>query len=576
MMPMEMGSASGYAARHPWLSRWLPPVAVATMMGCLAHASAQLLQVFYPPTLPLYFVLTAVSGVLLGYGVYRLGQATIPSEAERRSLRLLVLVAVFLILKGLSFAVEALAAVQLAELPAQTTWMERLVAPWLFFSVWLSALERVVVTQLAAWAVDPRQFFDLTTLLGFACFLCSWSVALATARDFARIGVPSEDRQERPPLTTITQRFLTGGVLLLLVAGMARTELWGLWTEARPSLPNVLVTLWVYVILGFGLVAYTHLLTRVCRWQNERARIADDLAGRWLRYGLAFMAGAAALALMLPTRFTLPLLDWGRWLLWLLMLGGTFLFYVLNLVFWPLGWLLSWLFRTPPPEPPEFSPQPPPMLEDAGPDAGAAPAPQWLVLRTLIVLMLLFGGLFYLFRRYLDDHPEVRARLVTWRPLRVLREGVGCLWAWLQRLFRRTHARWREVSRRRRAVGLGQKATRHARHRSLPEAPREQVLHAYLVTLDATAAAGLSRRGSQTPDEYENALVAALPIVQTEVNSLTQAFDVARYSVHPLTTADAARAQLDAQRIMETLAREAEREGDAERGSVEERERGGD
>ena len=546
-------SASDYEAQHSWLERWFRPWAVAVLMGCLAQGVAELLGLFYPATVKAYLVLTAVLGALLGYGVYRLSMTTIPSDSERRSLRRLVLAIAFFGLKALSFLVEAFTAVQATA--RLGTSGNALAALWQFLGAWSAELGRVIAAHLAAWAVDPRAFFDVTTLVGFASFMLSWGVALTTANDFARIGVPSEDRQERLPLAAISRRFLTGGVLLLIVTGLARTEMWDMAFAARPPLPGLLVNVLLYTILGFALVAHTHLLTRIRRWQSEKAHIADDLAARWLRYAVVFMAAAAILAAVLPTGFTVPLLDWGRWFLWGLMLVGTFLFYLLGLLFWPLGWLLSLLFKTPPPDPPELQLQSPPA-EFAAEDAAAETAPQFLVLRTLIVLTLLIGGLLFWIRRYLQAHPEVRARLAAWRPVLAARQWGMNAARWLRGLFRRAHSQLRQGLRNSRLAGMRLPSLPRARRLRTPETPREQVMVAYLTTLETAGDSGVSRRASQTPDEYQNILAVELPDVQGNVSDLTEIFDEARYSRHVLTSADAERAQRHAQAIAAALERE--------------------
>lgn len=554
MTAPERRTLPGYEAQHPWLERLFRPWTVALMMGCLAQAAAELLSLFYPMQANAYFVVTAMLGALIGYTVYRLGVATVPSEAERRSMQTLVLVAAFFVLKALSFLVAALTSVNVAARLGFGPLVNVLVEPWLFFVTWSAALQRVVASQLALWAVDPREFFDVTTLAGFAFFLISWGAAIATAKDFARIGEATADRRERLPLPAITQRFLTGGMLLLVFAGLARTELLDSVAPERPPVSGLIANVLLYTLLGFGMVGHTHLLTRIRRWQNERAIIAEDLARRWLRYGALFMLGATALAFVLPTGFTVPLLDWGRWLLWGLLLVGTLLFYLLMLLLWPLGWLLALLFRAAPPEMPALEVQPPPVMEAVA-EGAAASAPQLLALRTLIVLALLLGGLVYLFHRYLQEHPDMRARLGELRPVLALRRWALSVSAWLRGLLHRTRARLREGFRDRRPVGEALASLRRALRLGPPETPRGQVLHSYLSTLETAEAMGVPRQVSQTPDEYEGTLAAQLPAAQAEVSALTEVFDEARYSCHPLTAADAERARRHAQAVAAALER---------------------
>ncbi len=557
MTPAERPESSDFKSRdyelqHPWLERFFHPWTVALMMGCLALAMAELLALFYPSTIAAYFVITAMSGALLGYTVYRLGIATVPSESERRTMQTLVLVAAFIILKVLSFLVEAFAAVNVGARLDGALPVSLLIEPWLFFAAWSAELEKVVTSHLALWAMDPREFFDLTTLAGFAFFGLAWSVAIATARDFGRIGVPTEDRQEKSPLQTITRRFLVGGMVLMLSAGVARTDLWYPLVLDRPPILGLIANVLLYTTLGFTTVAHTHLLTRVRRWQSERAHIADDLAQRWLRYTVLFILGVAVLSAVLPTGFTVPLLTWGRWLLWGALIVGTFLFYLLNVLLWPLAWLFSWISRRIPPEAPSFDALPPPMAENVFSSAETA-APQMLVLRTLAVLALLFAGLVLVFRRYLQEHPEVRTRLGWSHPSFTVRFWLRHIIMWLQGFWHRAQVPLKVLLGERRSAGALLASLRQTAHRREPETPREQVIAAYLLTLKTAAAAGTSRRNSQTPDEYGEVLKVRLPAVEEAIEELTEDFDEARYSAHLLTTTDVERANTHARTIAAAL-----------------------
>jgi hypothetical protein len=61
-------------------------------------------------------------------------------------------------------------------------------------------------------------------------------------------------------------------------------------------------------------------------------------------------------------------------------------------------------------------------------------------------------------------------------------------------------------------------------------APRQQILAYYLNILKRAENRGSTRQKSQTPYEYEPELIRAVPRVQTEIDSLTETFVVARYS----------------------------------------------
>lgn len=535
-------NALDYEARHPWLERLFRPWMVALMAACLALAAAEMLTLFYPPTVPAFFVISAALGALVGHATYRLGVAAIPSASDRRTLQLLVLAVAFVVIKALSFAVEAFSAVSVDVGGGGSGIAGLLVETWLFFVAWSAELVQVVTGHLTAWARNPLAFFDATTLAGFAFFWLAWGAAVATAKDFARIGVPTEDRQERPPLQAITQRFLVGGVALLVFASMARTDLWYPSVVTRPPLATLIVSVLLYSALGFLSVAQTHLLTRVRRWQQERATLADDLAQRWLVTSVVFLVGVAAVSAVLPTGFTAPLLEWGRWVLWAVMMIGTFIFFLLNLLLWAVMQLFSWFLGSEPPLAPSFEPEapPPPMGAVAG---GGGDAPEMLALRTVAVLALALGGLALLFQRYLREHPEVRARLELRRlPLR-WRRWLAWLLEWAKRSLRRARLQLQKAMGLKRAGGAESRSMGRATRGRKPETARELVVAVYHGTLGIAADAGVPRRGNQTPDEYAEVLADHLPAARDAVGGLTDGFDVARYSSHELTAEDAERAR---------------------------------
>jgi hypothetical protein len=153
----------------------------------------------------------------------------------------------------------------------------------------------------------------------------------------------------------------------------------------------------------------------------------------------------------------------------------------------------------------------------------------------LIFWAIVLGLLFYLFRRYLRDHPELRESLVAVRPVRALRRGWAALWRWLkmwttrlgqtvgERLPRRLSRRLRRAAP---VVGL----PRFLRLGGLP--PREQVMRYYANILRRAREQGLGRGRGQTPFEYQATLEAGLSQAQQEIEGLTQAFVEARYSPH--------------------------------------------
>ena len=68
--------------------------------------------------------------------------------------------------------------------------------------------------------------------------------------------------------------------------------------------------------------------------------------------------------------------------------------------------------------------------------------------------------------------------------------------------------------------------------------PRQKVYFYYHALLRRGNETGLPRSQAQTPDEYALTLEHSLPTVEEEIESLTDAFNEARYSRHPVEDQD--------------------------------------
>ena len=71
--------------------------------------------------------------------------------------------------------------------------------------------------------------------------------------------------------------------------------------------------------------------------------MAKELASRWVRYSLAFIGLAALLAFLLPTGYTVGLLDAVATIVYILGYIVTLLFTLLSL---PFAWLTRGLYRS--------------------------------------------------------------------------------------------------------------------------------------------------------------------------------------------------------------------------------------
>lgn len=519
-----------------WLDLLLRPWVLAAMVGSVVASLAKLLALLGVEG-GTYLLFSGVFGTLAGAYVYHLTRTFVPSAHDRRNFRLLALVVAFPLLKAVGYVGQPFA---------------------------------VVRADVRSWFVRPYLFFDTRTFTAFVFFLIGWVVALKTVADFERIGLPSEDKEEVLPLKTLRGRFFVGGVLLMLFSGVARLGVAELLNMQRPPVPGLIFNVLLYFLLGLILMGQTHLTVLLVRWREQHVRIARGLTGRWVWYSLVFFSLVTLIAFLLPTGYTLPLLDLFAWLFWILGLIAWFFGLLLQLLLLPFLWLFERLFGADVPQPDLSSLPAPEMVPQAASQDGGGPS--WFVfLRSLVFWGVLVGILVSLIRTYLQEHPALVSAITQLGVVKVVQEWLRTFWRWLRgattAIVERLPRRLRPGGRRTAGATRGaESASRRA------DTVRARVLSTYLETLADARRAGVPRRDTQTPEEYRGTLSPEIPEAVPQVDELTAAFIEARYSQHPLTREDVARARADAEQVRQALlARQRRRQQAAERSSVDER-----
>lgn len=500
----------------PWLENLFRPLVVGTMVGCVALSLVELVRLFAPGWNAVYMVSACVIAAVEALYSDRLARARLYFEIDAWKFRATELAMFFALLKVGSYLGDG----------------------W----------DRVLA-DVRAWPQDPLSFFDAETMTAFCFALAAWMGSIRTTRDLERLAEPGEfHRPGISPLETLSARFFWGGVLLLTFSGLARVGISLLLDLRRPSVPGLILNALIYFVLGLVMLGQVRFVTLRKEWVEQKIPMDSELAGRWVRYSLVFIGLAALLAFLLPTGYTVGLLDTLAWVLhWILRI----LTYI-ALVLWflcslPLG-LLARLFgraeiESVPPSSTPLQPLPPPST---------AGAPGWFeVLRTLFFWALAVAALSYVVWNYVRDHPELLEALRVSRLLHGLRAFWRALW-------RRVRG-WR--------AALGQRLVRRDRPegreemRTLPDAtppfgardPRGRVLRYYLSAVRLASKVGFPRRPPQTPYEYDADLEPNLPEGGEEMGLLTEAFVEARYSQHVVEPRRAQRARAYWRRVRAAL-----------------------
>jgi hypothetical protein len=483
--------------RSHWVEVVFRPLVIAALLGCIALSLSDLLGLFFEIS-PLVLVAMCVLGSLEASISHRLlqpGRSMGGTNILR--FRAVELATLFLVVKLSGF----------------------------FGDSW-----DAVVAEVRYWPVDPLCFLDLGTIVTFVLALFSWMATVETANDLARIGEPHDtSRGYVPPLQSLTARFFWGGTVLMISVGVGNfhfVALDGGDLRVRGWVVNVLA----YFLLGLVMMGQVRFSMLSLRWERDGVRVGGSVAGRWVRYGVAFVGLAALVAFLLPTRYTIGLLDMvsaG------LRLVATVVLLVAQLVLLPFAWLLHLLTRN------SRRPVSPPSLDDvlqleARPGAPAVATPNWFeALRSLLFWAVALGATFYVVRSYLRDRPELFTVWRGRRPVRALLRFLAALWQRLRGFARTARERIPPL-----------RLSLWRRDRVAPErplgffrlaaSPRERILYYYLSILRRAGRQGVSRARSQTPYEYGATLGSHLPEAEEDVSALTQAFVEARYSRHPL------------------------------------------
>ncbi len=422
---------------------------------------------------------------------------------------------------------------------------------------------RALAEDLARWFYDPLAVFDVWMLSCLAAgLLVGWTAheaaqdlvelspvegdfGLASSEDSQRVmQILSEDRTAA--LGRISQRFIVGGVALLLALALEAVNIQRIADASLPIAELSAVGALCFLVSGFLLYSQARLALLQWRWQLDGASVSDTVARRWADTSRLLIAGIALAAVLLPRSYGLGLLDTLRALLgmigYVIAFGGYLLISIFSLLTLLPAWLLSLmnpggLTSTEPLVAPPLSTPPPPEI---------VRSPHFLSALVFWCCMALLVG--YALRIVLQRYRVSLRALVRRSPLGWLLEWLRGRWGGMRDWSRHAAQFVRARAARRPAapalrpwLGLGRLS------------PREQVRYFYRSTLRRAARRGVPRRIGQTPHEYREVLGQRLPEAREDLDVLTDAFVEAHYSPQPVDSERAARARGPWERLRRML-----------------------
>lgn len=445
-------------------------------------------------------------------------------------------------------------------------WSGIIVREWVVLLAPLLALWRLITlftlaappgSTVRGWLWSPIGFFDASFLVGGALLLLAWTQGWSYGRDLATLHpVPRPWRQPEPgdptywladelrhdlfvpaPSVLVT-RWLRGGVLLTLLsalgaAGVRQTingpALLRLVTLGAPDESTMLPNVLAYMLCGLVLVGLAQLSRQRANWVADDVQVMPGLARRALIGLGVLVAGALAIGLALPTRYSVGVGDLLRlfaglvaYLGWLI---GAILAGIAGLLFALLSALFGLRGHVPHVAPP---PHPPPPMAVHGHGAGGILGSLlfWAAATAVLCYCL------YMLLRQAEGRVPALSRL---------RHGALRLFSWLARVaivmlgaIRRGASGAARLARR-----LGEARQREGprgpRVLPRPRGPREVVTYLYLSIEERARRLGLPRQSGQTALEYSRRLRAEMPDLDPDLSGLTDLFVEARYSPHPFT-----------------------------------------
>jgi hypothetical protein len=400
------------------------------------------------------------------------------------------------------------------------------------------------LADLRSWQENFSLFFDYELLFLLISGWLLWGITGTFEADLFRLQTRPSDTMwedagdfELDRLATrqqIFSRIFGLGIVMVIMAAMVRQDIEMIFGKNPGPHTQVWYAL-VYFGLSLALMSQTQFAQLHGRWYWERIQISPGVARRWFWASLVLMVGLIGLVFLLPTGYSVNLLELVRLALnlaaYALFLVFSLILTVITTLLLPLLALLGIGNRTGEEAAAPFDFDLP--MQPALP-GGEIP---WLeVLKSLLFWLVFIGGAILAGGQYLRQNQELwsairRLRLVQW---------VGRAWDWLRLWLKQAN---RELNQ---TVGRGLAAARQRLQRqtafrpagafSLRRlSPRERVIFYYLALVRRGGEQGLERQVSQTPYQYAETLRTSLPeAVQPDLSGITGTFVEARYSQHPV------------------------------------------
>jgi hypothetical protein len=416
-----------------------------------------------------------------------------------------------------------------------------------------------LASDIARLEESLMYFFHPEFLLVIIPIFLIWLLSLIMAEDLARLEVDQSELQlENPEVVEkdrrqirrgMAERVLVVGLLLVAFAFIARLELVQIFGET-PVTRAPVYSVVAYFVLALVLISQVQLSALRGHWLWTKAPIRANLARDWFKYSILFFVLVGAIAIFLPTQYSLGFLDTLGYLLhWL----GQAIMFLAFLVLWPIITLINFLlslFRSEGDEQEPLNIEPPQQLVG---EAGS-PVGWWELVKAILFWTLIIGVTGYFVIYYIRQNHALWSRLQSISLFRWLSLQLKSFWRWMRRANQQLALIIAAGRQRLFSSGSIQTVGRSGRAFNLRRASaRQKVIFFYLRMIERGKEEGLERKPAQTPIQYREVLGKTLPEVEGEVNGMTASFMEARYTRHEIGDEQAGQVQSLWKRILQAL-----------------------
>ncbi|MBC7236218.1 MAG: hypothetical protein H5T69_10265, partial [Chloroflexi bacterium] len=382
--------SAGIAAANTALERVIRPLAIASMLTCIAISLGQFLTVIVPDW---------PSGVLAAL-VFIVSLEAIYSQR---------------LLTGREFVSRDRLRFRFVE------WV--IILLLVRFGVYAQYGYERLLQDLATWSIQVGALFDVGFIINSLLILAFWALAgmlsqtiveleaspiermpsVTDPTHYLRATMPRHGRVDRAVrLARITNVFWIGGIFILIMAGLARVEVRELIVFQHSRSSGIVLNVLAYFVIGLLLISQAHYTILKANWDLQDIPVVGRVGQRWVLLVLGFLLLIGLVSALLPVSYSVGILETaGTVVRWIIYIVVQIVFLILFIISYVLGLILS-LFagRAAPAPQPMQRPTPPPPPPQA---VAADPNPWWAVIRSLIFWTVLLGVIGYSFIHYARD-----------------------------------------------------------------------------------------------------------------------------------------------------------------------------